>query len=120
MKKAAAQTGLGMISLGGCHWAVLEATDDLASRGVHVDYMRIRGFPFGKVVEDFLATHDTIFVVEQNRDGQLRNLLALETDCNKDKMISVVYYGGQPLSKGHVLQGLAPYLELRALMEVGS
>jgi 2-oxoglutarate ferredoxin oxidoreductase subunit alpha len=120
IKKAAAQTGLGIVCLGGCHWAVLEAVDDLAARGVHVDYMRIRGFPFGTVVEDFLATHDTIFVVEQNRDGQLRNLLALETDCNKDKMISVVYYGGQPLSKGHVLQGLAPYLELRALMEVGS
>jgi 2-oxoglutarate ferredoxin oxidoreductase subunit alpha len=120
LTKADGTTTLGVISLGGCHWAVLEAVDDLAARGVHVDYMRIRGFPFGKVVEEFFATHDTIFVVEQNRDGQLRNLLALETDCNKDKMISVVYYGGQPLSKGHVLDGLAPYLALESLMEVGS
>jgi 2-oxoglutarate ferredoxin oxidoreductase subunit alpha len=120
IRKAAAPTTLGMVSLGGCHWAVLEAADDLAARGVHVDYMRVRGFPFGQVVEDFLATHDTVFVIEQNRDGQLRNLLALETDCTKDKLISVTYYGGQPLSKGHVLEGLAPHLEIKALTEVAS
>jgi 2-oxoglutarate ferredoxin oxidoreductase subunit alpha len=118
--KAAAPTTLGMISLGGCHWAVLEAIDDLAARGVHVDYLRVRAFPFGKAVEDFLATHDTVFVVEQNRDGQLRNLLALETDGPKDKMVSIVYYGGQPLSKGHVLDGLTPHLEIKALVEVTS
>jgi 2-oxoglutarate ferredoxin oxidoreductase subunit alpha len=120
IRKAAAPTTLGMVSLGGCHWAVLEANDDLAARGVHVDYMRVRGFPFGQAVEDFLATHDTVFVIEQNRDGQLRNLLALETDCTKDKLISVTYYGGQPLSKGHVLEGLAPHLEIKALTEVAS
>jgi 2-oxoglutarate ferredoxin oxidoreductase subunit alpha len=120
IRKAAAPTTLGMVSLGGCHWAVLEAADDLAARGVHVDYMRVRGFPFGQAVEDFLATHDTVFVIEQNRDGQLRNLLALETDCTKDKLISVTYYGGQPLSKGHVLEGLAPHLEIKALTEVAS
>jgi len=109
----------GVISLGGCHWAVLEARDDLAARGIPVDYMRVRGFPFNKTVEEFLAEHDTIFVVEQNRDEQLRKLLLMETDCPKEKLLSVTYYGGQPLSKGHVLDGLAPYLE-KALMEVGS
>jgi 2-oxoglutarate ferredoxin oxidoreductase subunit alpha len=120
IRKAAGPTTLGIVSLGGCHWAVLEAIDDLAARGIHVDYLRVRAFPFSRSVEDFLASHDTIFVVEQNRDGQLRNLLALETDCVKDKMISVTYYGGQPLSKGHVLEGLAPHLEIKALMEVSS
>jgi 2-oxoglutarate ferredoxin oxidoreductase subunit alpha len=120
IRKAAGPTTVGIVSLGGCHWAVLEAVDDLAARGIHVDYLRVRAFPFSRSVEDFLASHDTIFVVEQNRDGQLRNLLALETDCVKDKMISVTYYGGQPLSKGHVLEGLAPHLEIKALMEVSS
>ena len=110
---------LGMISLGGCHWAVLEARDDLASRGVPVDYLRVRGFPFSKAVEDFIADHDTVFVIEQNRDQQLRKLLTIETGCDKDKLRSVTYYGGQPLSKGHVLDGLAPFLE-KTLMEVGS
>jgi 2-oxoglutarate ferredoxin oxidoreductase subunit alpha len=110
---------MALISLGGCNWAVMEARDDLAERGIHFDYMRIRGFPFGKAVEEFLAAHDTIFVLEQNRDEQLKKLLTIETSVTKDKLHSVTYFGGQPLSKGHVLRGLAPHLEGK-LMEVGS
>jgi 2-oxoglutarate ferredoxin oxidoreductase subunit alpha len=111
----------GLISLGGCHWAVLEARDELAARGIPVDYLRVRGFPFGKTVEDFLNEHDKVFVIEQNRDQQLKKLLINETSCVslKEKLVSVTYYGGQPLSKGHVLSGLAPHLE-KTLMEVGS
>jgi 2-oxoglutarate ferredoxin oxidoreductase subunit alpha len=110
---------LGIVSLGGCHWAVLEARDDLAARGITVDYLRVRGFPFSKAVDEFLAEHDTVFVIEQNRDRQLRKLLVNETGCVKEKLVSITYYGGQPLSKGHVLSGLAPHLE-QTLMEVGS
>jgi len=109
----------GIVSLGGCHWAVLEARDDLAARGVEVDYLRVRGFPFSQTVDDFLAAHETVFVVEQNRDEQLRKLLTIETDCAKERLISVTYYGGQPLSKGHVLEGLAPHLEMTPA-QVGS
>jgi 2-oxoglutarate ferredoxin oxidoreductase subunit alpha len=102
----------GLISIGGCHWAVLEAREDLASRGIEVDYLRVRGFPFNQTVEDFLEHHDRIFVIEQNRDEQLRKLLLLETSCPKDKLSSITYYGGQPLSKGHVLGGLAEHIEI--------
>jgi 2-oxoglutarate ferredoxin oxidoreductase subunit alpha len=119
IRKAAAPTATALVSLGGCHWAVLEACDDLAERGIHFDYMRVRGFPFGRAVEDFLAAHDQVFVIEQNRDEQLKKLLTLETGCAKEKLESVTYFGGQPLSKGHVLRGLAPHLEGK-LMEVGS
>ena len=119
IRRADAPTQLGLVSLGGCHWAVLEAQDDLASRGIHFDYMRVRGFPFGKAVEEFLTAHETNFVVEQNRDEQLKKLLTIETSCPKEKLESVTYFGGQPLSKGHVLRGLAPHLEGK-LMEVGS
>jgi 2-oxoglutarate ferredoxin oxidoreductase subunit alpha len=119
IRRAKVPTTMGMVSLGGCHWAVLEAQDDLAERGIHFDYMRVRGFPFGQAVEDFLATHDTVFVIEQNRDEQLKKLLTIETSCPKEKLQSVTYFGGQPLSKGHVLRGLAPHLEGK-LMEVGS
>ena len=101
----------GLVSVGGCHWAVLEARDDLASRGIEVDYLRVRGFPFNQTVEDFLAGHERIFVVEQNRDEQLRRLLLMETACPKEKLESITYYGGQPLSKGHVLDGLSGWLE---------
>ncbi len=108
-----------LVSIGGCHWAVLEARDELARRGVEMDYLRVRGFPFGRAVEDFLADHERVFVIEQNRDEQLRKLLAIESGCPKEKLISITYYGGQPLSKGHVLEGLAPHLRIPTL-EVAS
>ena len=116
MHGAGATTGagasIGLVSIGGCHWAVLEARDDLAARGFEVDYLRIRGFPFNRTVEDFLEHHDRVFVIEQNRDQQLRRLLLMETACPREKLTSITYYGGQPLSKGHVLGGLAEHVEI--------
>lgn len=108
----------GMVSIGGCHWAVLEARDDLRGRGVEIDYLRIRGFPFSASIEDFLASHEKIFVIEQNRDEQLRKMVLMETDCTKEKLVSITNYGGQPLSKGHVLEGIAHHLQ-GSLIEVG-
>ncbi|HIC13536.1 MAG TPA: 2-oxoacid:acceptor oxidoreductase subunit alpha, partial [Gemmatimonadetes bacterium] len=102
--------GVGIVSIGGCHWAVLEARDTFAAEGVHLDYLRIRGFPFNETVEQFLKDHDTVIVIEQNRDEQLKNLLLLETSCAKEKLQSVRYYGGQPLSKGYVIEGVTPFL----------
>ncbi|MCA1674802.1 MAG: 2-oxoacid:acceptor oxidoreductase subunit alpha, partial [Actinobacteria bacterium] len=61
----------GIVSLGGCHRAIVEAIELLGELGVTVDYMRVRGFPFAPAVGAFLAGHRRIFVVEQNRDGQL-------------------------------------------------
>ena len=70
-----------------------------ARRHLHVDYMRIRAFPFGEAVREFLEAHDTIFVVEQNRDAQLRSLLAIETGVARDRHDrSVLDYGGLPPS----------------------
>lgn len=109
----------GIVSMGGAHWAVMEARDQLLSEGVDVDYLRVRAFPFAAEVDRFLAEHETVFVVEQNRDAQLRMLLGMETGCPKQKMVSVGYYGGQPLSKGHVLDGIRPVLG-RATKEAAS
>ena len=75
-------------------------------RGLAVDYMRVRGFPFGDEVTRFLESHEANFVVEQNRDAQLRNLLLLETGVPIDKMESVRYYAGFPMSAHHVVTGL--------------
>jgi len=60
-----------------------------------------------------------VFVIEQNRDAQLRSLLILETEVPKEKLVSLTYYGGQPLSKGHVLDGVRPHLK-RVVTEVAS
>jgi 2-oxoglutarate ferredoxin oxidoreductase subunit alpha len=83
----------------------------LASKGVQADYMRVRGFPFGAAVETFLSEHELIFVVEQNRDAQLRSLLTLETEVPKDKLRSVVAYGGFPLQAAQVVKGVMGQLK---------
>jgi 2-oxoglutarate ferredoxin oxidoreductase subunit alpha len=101
----------GIISVGGCDPAVREAVSVLAERGIVADYMRIRAFPFGDTVEKFLASHDRIFVVEQNRDAQLRGLLTLETSVPKEKLRSILVYGGFPLSSRHVVDGVMSQLE---------
>ena len=94
---------IGVITLGGCDPAVRESLDILESQGQPVDFMRIRAFPFDAPVEAFIAEHDFCYVVEQNRDAQLRALLLLETAAPKVKLRSILVYGGFPLSAAHVL-----------------
>jgi 2-oxoglutarate ferredoxin oxidoreductase subunit alpha len=105
---------LGLITIGGCHSACLEALDQLAASGVAIDYMRVRSFPFGTDVAKFIDAHEAVFVVEQNRDGQLRNMLMLETGVAMEKLVSVRYYGGFPMSAHHVLAGVKARLEKAA------
>jgi len=101
---------VGIVSIGGCHAAVREALHQLRARGIAADYMRIRGFPFGASVSAFLAKHRRCFVVEQNRDAQLRSLLAIETGTPLDNMIPVLDYGGLPLTAGFVVSEVARQL----------
>ena len=71
----------------------------------------VRGFPFGDEVEAFLGAYDKVFVVEQNRDAQLRTLLTMETSVAKEKLKSILVYGGFPLSGRHVIDGVTSHLE---------
>ena len=100
----------GLVTIGGCEAAAREAVEELAGRGLPVDYMRIRGFPFSAAVAEFLNAHDRNFVVEQNRDGQLRNMLLLETDVPRARLESVRYFGGFPMSCHHVVSGIEAHL----------
>ncbi len=97
---------IGIVSLGGCHAAVMEALDLLRGSGVQADYMRIRAFPFDAPVRAFLDAHATNYVVEQNRDAQLRSLLAIETGKPRDEMIPVLDYGGMPLTADKVVRAI--------------
>jgi 2-oxoglutarate ferredoxin oxidoreductase subunit alpha len=97
---------IGIISIGGCHGAVREAIDRLRADGHYVDYMRIRAFPFAPSVKAFIEAHEPCYVVEQNRDGQLRTLLAIETGIARDRMISILDYGGLPLTADRVVRGV--------------
>src|SRR6202011_608674 len=81
------RAGFGAITIGGCEPAVREALELLSAQKINADFMRIRGFPFDETVEAFLAEHPFCFVIEQNRDAQLRSLLLLETAVPKEKQI---------------------------------
>jgi 2-oxoglutarate/2-oxoacid ferredoxin oxidoreductase subunit alpha len=96
----------GMIAIGGCDPGVREAADILERHGIPADYMRIRGFPFHEDVEAFIMGHDFCFVIEQNRDAQLKSLLTLETGVPKEKLRSILVYGGFPLSARHVVDAI--------------
>jgi 2-oxoglutarate/2-oxoacid ferredoxin oxidoreductase subunit alpha len=112
---------VGIVALGSTDPAIREAVDMLAALGVPVDYMRIRAFPFAAAVEAFLLAHDVVCVVEQNRDAQLRSLLLLETAATKDRLYSILDYGGVPLSADTVVRGVlaAAAPEHTAIVQVG-
>jgi 2-oxoglutarate/2-oxoacid ferredoxin oxidoreductase subunit alpha len=99
-------TAWGVISMGSCDGAVREAVDLMSDKGVYVDYLRVRAFPFGEEVQAFLDNHERIFVVEQNRDAQLKSLLSLETGVVKDQLISVLHYNGVPLDSPTVYSAI--------------
>jgi 2-oxoglutarate ferredoxin oxidoreductase subunit alpha len=101
---------LGIVTVGSCRAAVLEAADRLRDEGLAVDVMRVRGFPFGDDVAEFLRAHERCFVVEQNRDAQLRSLLVLETGVSRDDMVAVLDYGGLPLSARFVVDAVTRHL----------
>ncbi len=99
---------VGVISVGSCDGAVVEAQDRLHEAGTSIEYLRVKAFPFGDEVESFLQRHSEIFVVEQNRDAQLRSLLLLETSAKKDQLTSVLYYSGLPMSSDVIVDAIAP------------
>jgi 2-oxoglutarate ferredoxin oxidoreductase subunit alpha len=102
---------IGVVSVGSCDLAIREALELLEDSGVPADYMRIRGFPFSSSVRRFLDDHERCFVIEENRDAQLRSLLTIETRIAPDKLRSVLVYGGFPLSAAHVVDGITSQLE---------
>jgi len=98
IKPAKTETSYGAIFFGTTASPTYEAVDMLEEEGVAVDTMRIRAFPFNKSVEEFVANHDQIFVVEQNRDGQMRRLLIDELEVDPKRLIAVLNYDGLPVT----------------------
>ena len=94
---------MAIVSLGSCDGAIQETRDRLAEKGLASDYLRIRAFPFGDDVRSFIDSHPRVFVVEQNRDAQLRSLLMTETGIAADRLVPVLYYGGEPLSSVDII-----------------
>jgi len=82
---------------------------------VHVNYLRIRAFPFGDEVQAFLDSHRTVFVIEQNRDAQLRGLLLLETRVEQAKLVSILHYNGLPLPSDLIYERVGDHLKREAV-----
>lgn len=96
---ASGTSKIGIIAYGTSHWATGESRDQLRQEyNIDVDYMRIRAYPFTQEVHDFIAKHDRVYVVDQNRDGQMRDLLKLDVDPSYvARLRSVRHYNGLPI-----------------------
>jgi len=114
LTRAGKTTRLGIIAFGSSDGAVIEGRDRLLERGIHTDYLRLRAFPFGPEVSEFLQDHDTVFVVEQNRDAQMKSLLMLETKNAADKLFSILHYNGMPIPSECVVAGIDQFLQSEA------
>lgn len=106
LRPAQQATRLGVIYYGSTTPAMREALDVLERNGVHVDAMRLCAFPFPAVVRQFLLQHDKVFVVEQNRDAQMRSLLINELGADPAQLVRVLHYDGTPITARFIIQAI--------------
>jgi 2-oxoglutarate ferredoxin oxidoreductase subunit alpha len=95
-----------ILSMGSSDGAVQEALVRLKEKNIGLNYCRIKAFPFAKEVSDFIDRHERVYVLEQNRDGQLRALLLLDANADPKKLISMLHYNGMPLSADFVVDSV--------------
>ena len=98
VRNSAQKSSLGVIYYGSTAPAMHEAAGQLAADGVHFDLMRVRGFPFGREISDFIEAHERIFIVEQNRDAQLRTLIQVEIGVDPARLTPILHYDGNPIT----------------------
>ncbi|HQS50562.1 MAG: ferredoxin oxidoreductase [Sphingobacteriales bacterium 17-39-43] len=92
------KSAFGLIFFGTSTYSAEEAMETMAATGINFDAMRLRAFPFNQMVEDFIHTHEKVFIIEQNRDGQMRSLLINELNVDPQKMIPILNYDGMPIT----------------------
>lgn len=94
----------GVLFFGTSTYSALEAIDILKSKNINIDALRLKAFPFNKTVEDFINSHKRIFVVEQNRDAQMRSLLLIDACSDGSKLIPVLNYDGLPITAEYIVK----------------
>ena len=95
-----------ILTVGSGHAACVEALDRLKAENINLNYCRVRGFPFSDAVKEFIEQHEVVYVVEQNRDAQLRSLLMLDIDADQRKLVALLHYNGVPINAGFVVDGV--------------
>jgi len=106
----------GAIFYGSTAPAMYEALDVLSSRGIHINALRVRGFPFQDEIADFVASHPWVFVVEQNRDAQLKTLLVNEAKVNPTRLLSILHYDGTPITARYIVEQISQHAAARTVV----
>jgi len=107
IRAAKEETRWGVLYFGSTSVAMDEALDRLEKQGLHLDACRVRAFPFADTVTDFIAAHDQVFVVEQNRDAQLLKLIVNECAIDPARFISILHYDGAPITARFITSAIA-------------
>lgn len=115
IKISTTQASLGLVFFGSTTPAAYEAIERLRNQGVIINSMRLRAFPFQQEVLDFIHNHELVFVIEQNRDGQMRTLLINEGNLPPHKLISITSYDGLPVASRFLTQALEEALAERGI-----
>jgi len=115
LRAAAQKTRLGVIYFGSTSPAMDEAFSALAEAGIHLDALRLRAFPFADSVAQFIAAHDEVFVVEQNRDAQMRTLLVCELQIDPARLQAVLHYDGTPITARFITQAITQHVHAHAV-----
>jgi 2-oxoglutarate ferredoxin oxidoreductase subunit alpha len=109
------ESRFGVIYFGSTALPMAEALEALEARGIHLDTLRVRAFPFHDDVLDFIAAHERVFVVEQNRDAQLRMLLVNEGEIDPAKLVPILHYDGTPITARFIVKAIADMLSVVTL-----
>ena len=116
LRSAAQPSRAGVIYYGSTAPSMDEALETLAAKGMHVDALRVRAFPFDDSVIEFIERHETVFVVEQNRDAQMRTLLVNEGAVDPAKLMPVLHYDGTPITARFIAGAIAEKLNALKLV----
>ncbi|MDI1275080.1 2-oxoacid:acceptor oxidoreductase subunit alpha [Polaromonas sp.] len=114
LRPAARPTRLGVIYFGSTSPSMNEALDVLTEAGIHIDALRLRAFPFPALVAQFIAGHDRVFVVEQNRDAQMHCLLVNELDVDPARLVRVLHYDGTPITARFITAAITAHVKAQA------
>ena len=114
VKKPKTKLSLGALFFGTSASPSYEAVEILADEGYPIDVMRIRAFPFHESLDAFVHDHDIVFVIEQNRDGQMRQLIMNECHIAPDKLTSVLNYSGTPITARMIASQIRQALNTRS------
>jgi 2-oxoglutarate ferredoxin oxidoreductase subunit alpha len=111
LRNAGKKTSLGVIYFGSTSPAMREALDVLEAQDIHLNALRLCAFPFPQSVDDFIARHDKVFVVEQNRDAQMRSMLVNELDVNPKQLVKVLHYDGTPITARFIAKAIRDHVQ---------